>query len=70
MKTVTTGWVIIHPNGRVEMDYFNYADKRTDMFANTPARQREIMVDFVEKFRPGCEIMRTRVIPFEECDTA
>lgn len=66
MKPITTGWVIIHPNGKVEMDYFNYADKTKACLPNSPARQREIMEAFVKMHRPNCKTVRTRVIPFEE----
>lgn len=68
MKTITTGWVIIHPNGWVEMDYFNYADKTEDMLPNTPARQQEIMEKFLRAHRPGCKAVRARVIPLEDKD--
>lgn len=63
-ETITTGWAIIYPNGRVELDYFNYADKARNMLPNTPARQREIMENFLKTYRPGCKAVRARVIPF------
>jgi len=66
MKTITTGWVIIWPNGRVEMDYFNYADKTREGFPNTPSKQQKIMDAFLKTYRPDCKAVRTRVIPFEE----
>ena len=69
MKTITTGWVIIHPDGQVEMDYFNYADMAENALPNTPARQREIMEDFLRTYRRGCKAVRARVIPFEYKDS-
>jgi len=65
MKTITTGWVIIHPNGEVEMDYFNYAGKTEEGLPNSPALQQEIMDAFLKIYRPDCKAVRTRVILFE-----
>lgn len=66
MKTLATGWIIVHPNGRVELDYFDHANFGKEALPNTPARQREIMEDFLKTYRPNCKTIRARIVPFKE----
>lgn len=66
MKTIVTGWVIIYPNGRVNMNYFTYPYFTEAFWPNTSARQQEIMKALLKWFPPGCRAVRTRVVPFEE----
>lgn len=58
------------PNGRVEMNYFNYADMAENAIPNTPALQQDIMENFVRTYRRGCKAVRARVIPFEYKDSS
>ncbi len=68
MKTITTGWVFIQPNGNVITDNLHIADFNRAQLPNTPARQLEIMQRLQMDFYPDCELMRVRIIPFNEKD--
>ena len=68
MKTITTGWVFIHPNGKVIINNLHYADFNNAQLPNTPARQLEIMEGLQIRSYPDCELVRVRIIPFNEKD--
>ncbi len=48
----TTGWVIVHPDGRVETDYFSEPRRMSD--------------ESLEKYRPGCVRVKVQLIPIED----
>ena len=66
MITITTGWVFIHPNGKVTTEYLHSADFDRSCWPNTPARQLEIMQKIQRDYFHSCELMRVRIIPFED----
>lgn len=56
----SVGWVIIHPDGRYELDYFSVRNFRTKVAGYTEPITPEAWRD---DYRPGCQIVRMRVVP-------
>lgn len=56
----SVGWVIIHPDGRYELDYFSVRNFRTKADGYTEPITPEAWRD---DYRPGCQIVRMRVVP-------
>ncbi len=59
-KTYRTGWVIIHPDGWCELDYFYHSltsslDKMGRPITVTPE-------EWVAKWRPGCRLRRYKFV--------
>lgn len=48
----TTGWVIVHPDNQVEMDYFG-----THRYLND---------EKMEQYRPGCTRIKVKLVPIED----
>ncbi len=68
MKTITTGWVFIQPNGKVITNNLHYADFNNAQLPNTPACQLKIMKGLQIRSYPDSELVRVRIIPFNEKD--
>ncbi len=62
-KNETTGWVIVHPDGRVETAYFDVKrwkgkSKGWPGTASYRAPQRISRESWRRQFRPNCQIVR------------
>lgn len=53
----STGWVIIHPSGHLEMDYF-HSDLSYNKYDLSKPITRE---EWMRRYRPDCELRRATI---------
>lgn len=52
-----SGWVIVHPGGYMELDYFNVSE-----FHDKYTREVITPTQWLEAYRPNCSIHRVQIV--------